>query len=142
MDLLLKWGADEAAVSCHGESPWDLITDAPDDHYDDDSDYDEDIHCSQDEIERARLLLARAPADRAWRRRGWVAMLRARGSMARRVPYDSTRGKEGECRKVARAGDTAGGIAHGHGGEGLGTVMAVLVDQAPEGVFRTVVGFL
>ena len=31
---------------------------------------------SQDDIERVLVLLDRAPADRAWRRRGWHVMLR------------------------------------------------------------------
>lgn len=34
--------------------------------------------CAQGEVERARLLLSRAPADRAWRRRSWLVMLRGR----------------------------------------------------------------
>ncbi|CBJ48667.1 ankyrin repeat protein [Ectocarpus siliculosus] len=65
VDLLLRWGADETIVSKQGETAADSIgtrrchrTDPEDD-------------------ERARSLLARAPADRAWRRRGLLVLCRA-----------------------------------------------------------------
>lgn len=36
------------------------------------------------ELERALELLARAPADRKWRRRGWLVMLRERTEKERK----------------------------------------------------------
>ena len=77
VDLLLRWGADETAVDDNGKTPAETL----------------DLRlpgylppgesrCSQEEIDRVRTLLARAPADRAWRRRGWLVMLRSRTAMA------------------------------------------------------------
>ncbi|CAM9954551.1 unnamed protein product [Ectocarpus sp. 13 AM-2016] len=63
--LLLRWGADETIVSKQGKTVADSIgtqrfprTEPGDD-------------------ERARSLLARAPADRAWRRRGLIVLCHA-----------------------------------------------------------------
>lgn len=68
VDLLLRWGADETALNENDKTPAELLT----------SDNEDDESLSQDGVERVRLLLARAPADRAWRRRGWLVMIRAR----------------------------------------------------------------
>ena len=68
VDLLLRWGADETALDTNGKTPADLL----------DSDDEDDKRLSQDGVKRVRLLLAQAPADRAWRRRGWLVMVRAR----------------------------------------------------------------
>lgn len=68
VDLLLRWGADETALDKNGKTPAELL------NFDDE----DDESLSQDGVERVRLLLARAPADRAWRRRGWLVMIRAR----------------------------------------------------------------
>lgn len=70
VDLLLRWGADETALDKNGKTPADLLN----------SDDEDDERLSQDGVERVRLLLARAPADRAWRRRGWLVMIRARNA--------------------------------------------------------------
>lgn len=58
VEVLLRWGADEQAVDNEGNTPAHMIPDNPDD--------------------TIRNLLARAPVDKAWYRRGWLAMLRAR----------------------------------------------------------------
>ena len=71
VDLLLRWGADETALDKNGKTPAELLNS-------DDEDDEDDESLSQDGVERVRLLLARAPADRAWRRRGWLVMVRAR----------------------------------------------------------------
>lgn len=61
--VLLHYGADEKAEDNWGETPTDYLLS----HYD-------------DEEYRARVsaMIARAPCDRAWRRRGWLIMLRER----------------------------------------------------------------
>lgn len=69
-DPLLRWGADETALDRDGKTPAEVL-DVPREGYP-----------SQNEIDRVRLLLARAPADTARRRRGWLVMLRSRASMA------------------------------------------------------------
>ncbi|CAM9865828.1 unnamed protein product [Ectocarpus sp. 4 AP-2014] len=65
---LLRRGADEAAVNNTDETPADLL-----DYVDDE----DGKRWSEAEIERVRLLPTRAPADRAWRRRSWLVMLRS-----------------------------------------------------------------
>ena len=166
VDLLLRWGADETALSIDGLPPVELL----------DHDLDEsENRCSQEEVERARLLLAHAPADRAWRRRGWLVMLRSRASKVEVASH----GTSGGCSNVAGIQETEGqktsgtevaaGVQHddtrwqrSRGGEGevgdlLGVgagdgadsngssfngVVALLLGLELEGVFRTVVGFL
>ena len=118
VDLLLRWGADETALNEDGLTPAEVL----------DHDLDEsENHCSQEEVERARLLLARAPADRTWRRRGWLVMLRSRASKVRVASHggvgNSTNGdssgsdarltgdREGESQKAGttEAASEAGG---------------------------------
>ncbi|CBN76269.1 EsV-1-8 [Ectocarpus siliculosus] len=100
VDMLLRWGADETTLNYGGASPADFLGGR----------YGKVIGhnpAPQDEIDRTRLLLSRAPADRAWRRRGWLVMLRSRDSKA----------QEGKCR-------SSGGYDHGDGGEVGGSEMA------------------
>ena len=97
VDLLLRWGADETAFDDDGETPADALENVR-----------EHRECSQDEIERVRLLLDRAPADRAWRRRGWLVMLRSRASRATNDIYDSFGSSGSTGRDVSNA---AGGGA-------------------------------
>ena len=97
--LLLRAGASEAAVNQAGDTPIELP------HWVD-----------QQVAQRIRGLLRRAPADRAWRRRGWLVMLRARTERERRaqpVEDNNNRGEMGEI----------GGRPHecGRGGAGNST---------------------
>ncbi len=158
VDLLLRWGADETAVDNEGRTPAERLSGVPDGG-----------SRSQEDVDRAQLLLARAPADRAWRRRGWLVMLRARASRARIVSCDSngeTRVESSgaaasgmaEGRKVARsegAASVAGGEREQAGSEVDGGepespagrravrgAVGWLVDMQPEGVFRSVLRFL
>ncbi|CAN0204619.1 unnamed protein product [Ectocarpus fasciculatus] len=159
IDLLLRRGADETAVTNRGRTPTDILL-APTLYPGD---------CFQDDIDRAQVLLARAPADRAWRRRCWLVMLRSRTSTAGRANYETgdaggagsnttggDRRRDGQGGKVAKGKRSKGG---GHGepeaasdgwnlsgidGErpGLGGLVALLVGLEAEGVFRKVLGFL
>ncbi|CAN0152041.1 unnamed protein product, partial [Hapterophycus canaliculatus] len=70
VDLLLRSGASEALVNSTGNSPADMLGAEVDPF--------ESEPCSGEELSRARALLLHAPADRAWRRRCWLIMLRAR----------------------------------------------------------------
>lgn len=50
---------------------------------------DSDRRCSREEFEHVRLfLLSRAPADRAWRRRSSLVLLRSHASKAREESHD------------------------------------------------------
>lgn len=63
VDILLRHGADETTANNGRELPAYLVRWCfPW----------EKNSCSPEERERAPLLLARAPADKAWRRRGWL----------------------------------------------------------------------
>ena len=70
VDLLLRWGADETAFNGADQIPAEVL--------DVESDGDIGNSATKDETERTRLLLAYAPADRVWRRRCWLVMLRSR----------------------------------------------------------------
>lgn len=81
VDTLLRWGADETAFNHAGQSPTEML-----------DVFEEECPnpAPQDEIERTRLLLAWAPADRAWRRRGWLVMLRSRAAETRTAMIAAT----------------------------------------------------
>ena len=57
VDLLLRWGADETALNKGGLTPADMLEKV--------RRFGEDRRPTE-EVERVRLLLARAPTDRAW----------------------------------------------------------------------------
>ncbi|CAM9744400.1 unnamed protein product [Ectocarpus fasciculatus] len=65
VDLLLRWGADETIVSKRGETAADRIGSR------------RLFRAVPGDDERVRSLLARAPAERAWRRRGLLVLCRA-----------------------------------------------------------------
>ena len=154
VDLLLRWGADETTLNDAGHSPTESL----------DLDYgDVENSAAQDEIDRTRLLLAQAPADRAWRRRGWLVMLRLCGSKVVAASRDDNQRCGGSSRsvcnrhdggsKVARMQSRRGAESGVHGktgamsgasgeGERWGDVVESLLGLEVEGIFRTGVGFL
>ena len=157
-DLLLRWGADENIVDSDGKTPSQLIPDI--------------AQASEEErprLERLTKLLAHAPQDRAWRRRGFVMMCRSHQDRLRLVVEipDSAGGAIGQSRKRpirrARRGEVKVevGVGGAHGGgagssgmcamkragdEGVGSgfdgvaAWLMVVDEA--NVFRKVLGFL
>ncbi|CAN0270590.1 unnamed protein product [Ectocarpus sp. 12 AP-2014] len=68
MDLLLRWGADETVVDRDGNRPIDVIGTT--------TRAQEESGHQRGEHESLRKLLANAPADRAWRRRGILVLCR------------------------------------------------------------------
>lgn len=74
VDLLLRWGADETALTTGGETAAHLLGAHTLFHEE------EEPYCSDEEMGRTRLLLARAGADRTWRRRSWLIMVYSRAS--------------------------------------------------------------
>ena len=160
VDLLLRWGADETAEDENGWIPSDILD------LDDDDDDDEELQLPPDGVERIRLLLERAPADRTWRRRSWLIMLRSLASTSGAADGDDGRGVDLNAAAAAAAAADRG-IAIGEnaaktqgsgsekrragareqqrgstGGGDLPLVVAALLGLELEGVFRTVVGFL
>ena len=65
VDLLLRQGADETVRNIDGQTAADLVGSQAE-------------NLNSREVARVRELLANAPADRAWRRRGFLVMCRAR----------------------------------------------------------------
>lgn len=149
----MRWGADEIASKDDGQTPveqLDLIEDGV------------DYRATQDDVDRTRLLLARAPTDRAWRRRGWVVIVRSRGPGTTTTSSDGVGESVGassssDCirqddgRSAARtqtwgeAESASDKVGTGSGTDGDGErrsgVVELLLGLEVEGVFRTVVGF-
>ena len=90
-----------------------------------------------EDADRVRKLCANAPADRAWRRRGYLVLCRARPDRVHRAPEASS----GSAHHTGS--ETLGGRATGEqaGGELADVVMEVLGLQE-EGMFWTIVGSL
>ncbi|CAB1103642.1 unnamed protein product [Ectocarpus sp. CCAP 1310/34] len=156
VDLLLRWGADETALNNDGKTPADLL-----DEHDNENDR---TTCSEAEIERVRLLLARAPADQARRRRCWLVMLRSFARTTRATTDETGDAHEGsndagdrdggKCKGARREnGESAGGrvrspmngageVGVDGGAGGLASIVNSVVGLEPEEVFRSIVGFL
>lgn len=158
VSIVLRWGVDETALDTSGRSQDDLL----------DTAHECRTRSREDIIERVRLLLVGAPADRVWRRRGWLAMLRSRASTTNTNAggeaadgSNDAGGGEGESRASVAGIDGAFSVRSGMGGwgtrgvgeagnEAMGGVgivdfrdaVARLVELESEGVFCTIVGFL
>ena len=160
-ELLLRWGADETIVENFGNTPSQLIPDIA-----------RAAEQDRPELERLSKLLAYAPQDRAWRRRGFVVMCRAHPERLRLVveipdtpaqtvgqPQErpSRRANRGQVKVEIRGAHGGRGGRGGAGscsrragrrGEGEGGgggfdgVAAWLMGLQDEDVFRNIVGFL
>lgn len=132
VSLLLRWGADETALTEDGKTPADF------------NDMGEPYtQAWRDRVERVRLLLARAPADRAWRRRGWLVMLRSRTLKAGGEGGGGGSSADGgfSSDAGARSVKQRGGSGGGKEGFDLSAAVAQL-GVVDEGVFRNIVKFL
>ncbi|CAM9580108.1 unnamed protein product [Pylaiella littoralis] len=154
VDVLLRWGADETAEAYRRKKPVDLLGDEI-----------EDEECFvQEEFERVKMLLVRAPEDRAWRRRGFLVLCRAhpdRAQLLRReenptndtgavAPNTRSRAKraaEGSARVGLQRTRSGGGVVTkiGEQGRRAGGEWAVVAGRVlglDDGLFRTIVGYL
>ncbi|CAB1108021.1 unnamed protein product [Ectocarpus sp. CCAP 1310/34] len=151
VDILLRSGASEQAVDRIGKAPVDLFKRVQ--------------RCFQSdppmgnsewpELERAIELLARAPADRTWRRRCWLIMLRERTKKERTIHGGRRRkgkkvgngegllfgnGERGGSNKVRRSGRSRGrGGARAAVEVDLRGLVSVLICLESE-MFRAIVG--
>eukprot|EP00752_Nemacystus_decipiens_P006565 g5911.t1 len=143
VDSLLRAGADETLLAIDGRKPADMIGffgDGLEDHLADD-------HLA-DDVERVRELLANAPADRAWRRRGYLVLCRAHPDRMQQDQAtssdhhtDAARGSR-SCAEVARVGEVEGGSGVDESTGDWTVVVSKLLLLQEEGIFRTIVGYL
>lgn len=147
--VLLRWGADETMEDAHGCTPGDKLGRNVD-----------ESEVVEDEIERVRALLRRAPAERAWRRRGFLVLCRAHPDRVRRLTRQhrrratdeavrtaapKTRSRAKWVAAAAAAAAAAGSAGHcREGGNGCDWSSAAgwVLGLEEEGLFRAIVGYL
>ncbi|CAM9745666.1 unnamed protein product [Ectocarpus sp. 13 AM-2016] len=145
VDLLLRWGLSELTLDNDGRTPAARLSVA-----------EGSFSRMAREVERAHALLVNAPADRAWRRRSWLVMLRARTERERVMHSannggSSSREREAAGQMMVRNKDRGGGnkvprIANGGGGGagsgGKNNELQVVGGWAAEGDFGGLVAKL
>lgn len=98
-------------------------------------------------------LLARAPAYRAWRRRGWVVIFRAKAKAEAEAAgetgtVDLVKQASKTTRKINAGGESGGHVDSGRGGGGnkemddLAHLVGRLVDIEEDDIFRSVMKYL
>lgn len=116
VELLLRWGADEALVNQDGKTAadeverWDWNNEEEDRDYseeesDDEEDSDDDDtkeHRRKADDRRIRHMLVRAPADRLWRRRGWLGLARSHPDKVQIVNSRSSGDGDGSTKVAGR----------------------------------------
>eukprot|EP00752_Nemacystus_decipiens_P005208 g4727.t1 len=137
VDLLLRLGADENAIDRDGQTPADMVGSSMGGE-----------DSVAEEVERVRQLLLNAPADRAWRRRGFLVLCRAHypsgkvqlqqaGSHA----HDAGMSKRTRSRPgLSRAEREWAGVASMLMGAGSDSIS--LMGDGADVIFQTVVGYL
>lgn len=152
VNLLLRCGSDETAVNRNGRTAAEIV-----------GHHIEYAACplKKEDVDRVRELLANAPADRAWRRRGYLVLCKARLLRPR------TRGARGSQNRMGLHDENersrhqpgkGGGSLDGGTGEPYVSAPIVQVDNvaagdvrsaivrvmelAEEGLFRNIVSFL
>lgn len=123
VDILLRWGADEAAVDKSGKTAADILGLV----------VAEEVRVEED-LERVRLLLTNAPKDRAWRRRCLWALCRAYPDRVRPVSDIGTE-KVGALSGVENDSRASGDLA-------LAWTAAKLLDVPEYDIFRGIVEYL
>ncbi|CAM9878530.1 unnamed protein product [Ectocarpus fasciculatus] len=135
VEILLRWGADEKLTDDGGNTPTDVIGASSEN-----GNNDEEIEVDN---QRIRQMLARAPADRSWRRRGWLVLSR---SCPTRVQIANGRSRGTSCSaKVVRVSDESSDRGREETDEmmvDLRDLVGRLVGLEADGLFRLVVGFL
>lgn len=140
--VLLRWGADETMRNANGCTPEDMLGDNVD-----------ESEVVAEEVERVKALLLRAPAERAWRRRGLLVLCRAYPDRVRPVRQHRKRPPDETARTTAapktrsrakRAAAEAGsaGRQEGGGGGDWRSAAGWVLGLEEEGLFRTIVGYL
>ncbi len=144
VDLLLRSGADETLVNNHGANAADVLGQG----------VDEPEESLAGDAERVRRLLENAPADRAWRRRGYLVLCRAHPDRVQ-LPRDNSqthagtaqghrrhRSEPAKADKGNHLGRTGSDSADERAGREWTAVAARLLRVREEGLFRVIVGYL
>lgn len=151
VNLLLRCGSDETAVNRNGRTAAEIV-----------GHHIEYAACplKKEDVDRVRELLANAPADRAWRRRGYLVLCKAR------LLRPSNRGARGSQSRKGLHGENGrrhqqgigegsldGGMSEsfvsnpivqvdkGAAGDARSAIVRV-VELVEEGLFRNIVSFL
>ncbi|CAM9317580.1 unnamed protein product [Scytosiphon promiscuus] len=137
VDLLLRRGANEKAITIDGRTVAGMVGSRV-----------EEPDRVVEEIERARKLLANAPADRAWRRRGFLVMCRARYIGDRGHPAHRGDETHGSVAKRTRShtelarGGAGGWVRAASMLIGVGTDRISLMGNGANLIIETIVGYL
>lgn len=138
VDSLLRAGADETIVTSHGNTTAGEI---------------KAFFGENEEAKRLLELLVNAPADRAWRRRGYLVLCRAQPDRVQQSQVVSTHDFDTarrilDCAEMAsedKSGccETVGGTNVDETDSGVwAVVLAKVLLLQEEGLFRTIVGYL
>lgn len=153
--LLLRWGADETITNLYGDTAGDLVGKWEEWGWEEDladDEDDEDVFEYQDEEkrkaddERIRQMLARAPAERSWRRRRLLVLARYRPDRVQlAIESHTTSIVGGSARGPKARSDGLGERKCGDGEQAmteLGSLVRTVVALEAESLFRLVIGFL
>ena len=133
VDTLLRSGADETMVDREGKVVVDVVAEGV-----------EEEDRLADDVGRVRQLLANAPADRAWRRRGYLVLCRARSDRMQRA-RDSSSAHAGVSRRTRSAIKLRRQASRCHESEeplDWTSVVGKVLELQEEGIFRSIVGYL
>ena len=141
VDSLLRFGADETISSARGNTAANVKRSRP-------------KRFLPWDFERVLRLLANAPADRAWRRRGYLVLCRSYPDRIRLMQETSSAASSGVVRRNGGGaklptteasgciGPMGGGVVDVGAGRGWSSVVQMVLGLREEGVFRTIVGYL
>ncbi len=141
--VLLRGGANETLRDCDGHRAEDMVA-RKEDEWD----------RVEAEIESVKLLLRKAPSERAWRRRGFLALCRAFPDRVQLAPRSvdtavahprktkpaAPRTRSRVKRAALEEAKDVGG--DDEDGEGWSSVAGWVLGLEEEGLFRTIVGYL
>lgn len=141
VELLLQWGADEMLTNEDSQTPGELVGQWNDDDDDDDDGSGDDEHKVNEQ--RVRHMLARAPADRSWRRRGWLVLCRSHPNKVQ-LARENNNSRGGSLKMETVSSDSLAGNGDNLGDEtsNLANLVDRVVGLEADGVFRLAVGFL
>ena len=142
VDSMLRSGADETILNRYYEAASDVVAQSVEQEYQ----LIEDVH-------RVRELLSNAPADRAWRRRGYLVMCRAHPDRMRQTEgigsaFAGVKRSTRSSAKLTRtetsscSGTAGGSTADGRTVGDWAVVMAKVLGLQDKDVFRTIVEYL